>query len=371
MTGLLHRYVGSIGGGGGAALLLRLRAHADAAAAELVGQALLGAPPLVTHARSANRRGADHHCRHCCDLLWSDAAAARHASTAVAQLTHLSARSKALSRAPRARPASAEARGRRPRRQTACWGPASGGRARCWASCARAPRRCSSASPRAWPPRPRCPSSPAAPRGPTCGPPSWLCSRVLGHAPGRLADLRGVRHCGYPALQRATLAATLGLPRKRQVCWCGAHARRRRPSQSAEAPAARAQAPGGRPPSMQADPLAADVRRLGLGELLLAAAEARPGPEALDADGRGDGAAAAAAAAAAAECGGLRYGEAFVYDARALAARLGRPLAAQLPAVQRLCASMRCARPPCVPPKLHISAGRPPRVSARHARGCW
>ncbi len=141
------------------------------------------------------------------------------------------------------------------------------------------------------------------------------------------------------------------------MCWCGAHARWRRPPQSAEATAARAQAPGGRPPSLQADPLAADVRRLGLGELLLAAAEARPGSEALDADGRGDGAAAAAAAAAA-ECGGLRYGEAYVYDARALAARLGRPLAAQLPAVQRLCASMRCARPPCVPPDMRVGAGR-------------
>ncbi len=125
---------------------------------------------------------------------------------------------------------------------------------------------------------------------------------------------------------------------------------------SAEAPAARAQAPGERPPSLQPDPLAADIRRLRLGELLLSAAKARPGPEGLDADGRGDGAAAAAAAAA--DCGGLRYGEAYVYDAGALAARLGRPLAAQLPAVQRLCASMRCARPPCVPPSTHTAQQR-------------
>ncbi len=91
MTGLLHRYVGGIGGGprggGGAALLLRLRADADAAAAELVRQALLGAPPLAPRARSATRRGAERKRQICCDLLWSDAAAAHHAPAAVAHLT--------------------------------------------------------------------------------------------------------------------------------------------------------------------------------------------------------------------------------------------------------------------------------------------
>lgn len=103
-------------------------------------------------------------------------------------------------------------------------------------------------------------------------------------------------------------------------------------------PAAAAQASKGRaqqPP--QLGPIGAEIRRLRLGALLLSAAEASPGsgnPTLSPGDGGCGGGT---------EFGGLHYGEAYVYCAGALAARLGHPLAAQLPAVQRLCASMRCA----------------------------
>ncbi|KAK9846575.1 hypothetical protein WJX81_006919 [Elliptochloris bilobata] len=84
------------------------------------------------------------------------------------------------------------------------------------------------------------------------------------------------------------------------------------------------------PPPPQLGPLGAELRRLHLGELLLSAAESPWGPDHASPGGSG-----------AVVPGALRCGEAYVYDAGALAARLGRPLAAQLPAVRRLGDSMR------------------------------
>lgn len=104
-------------------------------------------------------------------------------------------------------------------------------------------------------------------------------------------------------------------------------------------PAAAAQASTGQAQQTpQLGPIGAEIRRLRLGALLLSAAEARPGsgnPTLSAGDGGGGGSGTV--------FGGLHYGEAYVYCAGALAAQLGHPLAAQLPAVQRLCASMLCA----------------------------
>lgn len=102
-----------------------------------------------------------------------------------------------------------------------------------------------------------------------------------------------------------------------------------------------AQEPSALPQPQQLGPLARELRRLRLGALLLSAGEVA-NSRAAD----GNGAAAEQGGGIVMEVGGLRYGEDYVYDAGALAARLGRPLAAQLPAVRRLCGSMRCARRP-------------------------
>ena len=102
----------------------------------------------------------------------------------------------------------------------------------------------------------------------------------------------------------------------------------------------RAQEPSALPQPQQLGPLARELRRLRLGALLLSAGESARAAD-------GDGAADEQGGNIFTEVGGLRYGEDYVYDAGALAARLGRPLAAQLPAVRRLCGSMRCARFPC------------------------
>lgn len=99
----------------------------------------------------------------------------------------------------------------------------------------------------------------------------------------------------------------------------------------------RAQEPSASPQPRQLGALARELRRLRLGALLLSAGESARAADS-------DGAAAGQGGGIFLEVGGLRYGERYVYDAGALAARLGRPLAAQLPAVRRLCGSMRCAR---------------------------